>query len=303
MNALWTSAAWREQVVAWMDRRLEEAGLRREGEPEQVRVRPWATVLRAPASGGTVWLKAAAPGTAFEAGLYETLHRLAPDRILEPIALDAARGWMLLPDAGEPLGALRDDLRVLEEVLPVYARFQRDLAPHAGELVALGVTDMRPAVLPQRFDEAAAEHPHVRPARERVVAWCAALAAAPGDPTLDHNDLHTFNVLPGARLYDWGDAVVAHPFTSLHVALGVPEWSLRTGPDDPRIVRLRDAYLEVFSDLAPHAELVQAAALARRVAPLARALVWTRALQWARPEDCTEWADAPRLELERLLEP
>ena len=72
---LWSSAAWREQAVAWMDRRLAAAGIERTGGAEQPRARPWATVLRAPTSAGDVWMKAAGTATAFEAGLYELLAR------------------------------------------------------------------------------------------------------------------------------------------------------------------------------------------------------------------------------------
>src|SRR5919107_5362340 len=100
---LWCSDAWREQAVGWIDRRLADAGLVRTGEVEQPRVRPWATVLRAPTEDGDVWMKAAGPATAFEAGLYELLAREAPGDVLTPLAVDAPRGWMLLPDGGPPL--------------------------------------------------------------------------------------------------------------------------------------------------------------------------------------------------------
>jgi len=38
--------------------------------------------------------------------------------------------------------------------LPQYGQLQRDLAPHSDRLLALGVADMRPAVMPRRFEEA-----------------------------------------------------------------------------------------------------------------------------------------------------
>jgi hypothetical protein len=47
----------------------------------------------------------------------------------------------------------------------------------------------------------------------------------------------------------------------------------------PGFARARDAYLEVFADLAPHQELVETLALACRVAKIARALTWERALR------------------------
>src|SRR5690349_3614250 len=97
---LWTSAEWRRGAVSWMDERLADAGATRTGEVEQPRVQSWATVLRAETNRGVVWLKACGPGTAFEVPLYPLLHRLAPDRVLTPIAVDVERSWLLLPDGG-----------------------------------------------------------------------------------------------------------------------------------------------------------------------------------------------------------
>lgn len=95
---------WRAEATSWLEARLAEAGITRTGEVKQPRVRPWGTVLRAPTTAGTVWLKASAPATAFEVALYPVLHEHAPDAVLEPIALDQDRGWLVLPDGGVHLG-------------------------------------------------------------------------------------------------------------------------------------------------------------------------------------------------------
>ena len=89
----------RAAEVAWIDEHVE-----RTGEVELVRARPWATVLRAPTAGGTVWMKAAGSGTAFEVPLYRVLAREVPERVLTPIASDVERAWLLLPDGGPSLG-------------------------------------------------------------------------------------------------------------------------------------------------------------------------------------------------------
>jgi hypothetical protein len=93
-----------ESATTWLDDRLHAAGLQRTGDVTQPYVRPWATVLSAPTGTGRVWLKAMAPGTAFEVGLYELLVRLAPQNVLTPIASDPTRGWILLLDGGVSLG-------------------------------------------------------------------------------------------------------------------------------------------------------------------------------------------------------
>jgi hypothetical protein len=103
------------------------------------------------------------------------------------------------------------------------------------------------------------------------------------------------------RLYDWGDSVVAHPFASMLLGLGMPSLQLGVGADDPAVVRPRDAYLEVFGDLASPAELVEELELACRVAKVARALSWDRALRMRGAEQAGEFADAPLEALRSLL--
>jgi hypothetical protein len=322
--AAWSSAAWRESAVAWVDEQLAAAGLERVGEVEHPRVRPWAAVLRVPVRGGPVWFKAAGPGTAFEVPLYGLLARTVPESVLTPIATDSARAWVLLPDGGPPLAeraAGTDLVEGLVAAIVRYGRLQRELEPHVEEMLAVGVSDMRPAVMPERFAEAleaaaigadAAGRATLRKvaAMERTVTvWCERLAASPGSPSLDHNDLHPWNVLDdgagGVRYYDWGDSVVAHPFAAMLVPLGFVQRGLEAGLEDPGFLRARDAYLDVFSDLAPRDELADTLALACRVAKVARALTWHRALQAAREQGeavDADWSTAPLETLAAVLE-
>jgi hypothetical protein len=199
--------AWRDQAVSWLDEQLAAAGIERTGEVEQPHLRPWATALRVPTDHGPVWLKAGGSGTAFEAGLYDLLQKAAPEHVLNPIAIDAGRGWMLLPDGGEPIGvrlAGPDVYEALLVALPQYGELQRDLGAYADALLDLGVADMRPSVMPERFEAALAavseyaertgrsdELAEVAALRPAIAAWCETLDAMPGSPSLDHNDLHT----------------------------------------------------------------------------------------------------------------
>jgi hypothetical protein len=326
--AVWSSAGWRAQAVAWLDERLAAAGMKRTGDVEQPHLRPWSTVLRAPTSAGPVWLKAAGPGARFEAGLAELLARTVPDHVLAPIGVDAGRGWIVLPDGGRSLGERTEGAELVEGLVAAlvqYARLQRELAPRVDELLALGVADMRPAAMPARFAEARAavravgEHlarsddlaveRRVAPLEDAVAGWCERLAASPVPASLDHNDLHPWNVLGegsgDVRFYDWGDAVVAHPFAAMLVPLGFVRRGLGAGLDDPRFVRARDAYLGEFSDLAPHEELVGELELACRVAKIARVLTWDRAVRsaWEQGETVDEyWTTAPVETLASLLD-
>jgi hypothetical protein len=326
--AVWSSAAWREEAVAWIDERLALAGLERTGPVEQPHLRPWATALMAPTSAGPVWLKAAGPGTAFEAGLYELLVRAVPDHVLTPLATDRERGWVLLPDGGRPLGERKSGSELVEALVAAlvrYGQLQRALQPHADELVSLGVADMRPTAMPERFEQALAAvsravetrggedarhaYGQVAAMAPTVAAWCEELAASPVAPSLDHNDLHPWNILDGGadgvRYYDWGDSVVGHPLAAMLVPLGFVQRGLGAELGDPEFERARDAYLEVFSDLAPHDELVGTLATACRVAKIARTLTWERAIGAARAqgEPLEErWLSAPAETLASLLD-
>ena len=306
------------EQIAWIDERLAEAGLERTGEPEERSMRPWAAVFRVPSSGGAVWLKATGPQSRFEVGLYRLLQRVAPDTVLTPLGISEERGWLLLPDGGPTFGdRLEGDALVeaLAGALPVYARLQRELSAHADELLALGVTDMRPKIMPARFEEAVEavgayverrgdesereRLDQVIRMRETVAGWCERLAGAVVPPSLDHNDLHAWNILGEGnevRFYDWGDAVVAHPFASM-LALGWVPMS------DSTRERLRDAYLDPFGDLAPHGELVEELELACRVGKIARAMTWHRSVSAYAPDEVEErWLSGPSESLFSLLE-
>jgi len=323
---VWSSVEWRTLAEAWLDRQLAAAGIERTGGIEKTRIRPWGIVLKVPTTRGPVWFKAGGENTAFEVGLYELLVRVAPARVLAPIATDISRGWIILPDGGSVLGAdfTGPDLAdPLVTVLPQYGQLQLDLIPHSEQLLALGVADMRAAVMPRRFDqavEAVQDHVARRGDAERdrfqracelrkdFAEWCERLAVMPVGPSLDHNDLHPWNVFftgTGKNLqtkfYDWGDSVVSHPFASMLVGIGFLQMQLNVAVDDARIQRARDAYLEVFGHLAPKHDLIDALELACRVGKVARALTWNRAVIGG-GEGTEEFEDAPFESLTSLLD-
>jgi hypothetical protein len=316
--AVWSSAAWIASATAWVDEQLASAGATRTGDLEEHKLRPWAGVFRVPSSAGPMWLKATGHASRFEVGLYRLLVRVAPNRVLTPLGTSVERGWVLLPDGGPSLGERLDGatlIAALEEALPAYAQLQLDLCPYAEALLRLGVSDMRPEAMPSRFDEAVeavrayverrgdpAEREQLEDVigmRDAIVGWCERLADSAVGSSLDHNDLHAWNILGGdggVRFYDWGDAVVAHPFASM-LALGWVPMS------DAERLRLRDAYLGPFGELAPHAELVETLELACRVGKIARALTWQRSVSAYDPDEVDEkWLSGPSESLFSLLE-
>lgn len=303
----WEQAGWREDALGWVGRELGARGLRPTGR-YRVRVRPWSVLVRVGVEGagvggagvgesveprlgggGDVWFKANPPGSAFEAGLTAALAGWVPGQVLEPLAVDAGRGWSLLPDGGDlfrdVLGRGDAGPRAWEEALSQYAHLQRALVPYADAFEPLGVPAARTADLPGVFDRAVAEstaltsddRARLGALRPRLDDWCAELAALGIADSLDHADLHDgqlFHPEPGRfTFFDWGDAAVTHPFCSFTVpARRVRE---RYGPE--ALPRLRDAYLEPWTDAGPTpAELRRALTLATRLGALHPVRAWSR---------------------------
>lgn len=245
--------------------------------------RPWATVLRVPLGNGSVaWFKACAPAQAFEPRLTAELFARWSDRVAEVISHDEERAWLLLADAGTPIGAFANPPEAWLRVLPLYAELQRGEAKHTAEHLAHGVPDLRLATLPARYEDLLRrelpldgdEVVELRRFAPRFTQLCDELAEHGVPETVQHDDLHMANVYAQGewlRVLDWGDASISHAFASLLVTFRFLEEVTKLPPTDPWFARLRDAYLEPWGH-----GLEDMFALAMRVAAFAHALAWTR---------------------------
>ena len=243
---------------------------------------PWATVLRVPLADGVAWFKACAPVQAFEPRLTAQLFARWPDRVAEVLGHDEERAWLLLADAGTPIGAFGNQPEAWLVALPLCAELQRGEAARAEDHLAHGVPDLRVATLPAHYDDLLAhdlplESDEIRRLREfapRFAELCEELAAHDVPETVQHDDLHHANVYAQGerlRLLDWGDASISHPFATLVETFRFLESFNKLPPDDPWFERLRDAYLEPWGT-----GLEDTFALALRVGIVAHTFAWIR---------------------------
>ena len=301
---------WLTDVRAWLDDVLPSLGLGAIVGIESVRERPWSAVLRVTTSRGVVHFKAEGLGGLHEPALLTELVQRWDDRLPTLLAVDEARGWMLMGDDGTPLretGDLSDQLRTWERILPMYAEMQQGDA--VDRLVAIGLPDRRTTELPSAvrrllagdsvpggsLDLDADERRAIAAILPDFDVACDELAAT---AALDHGDLHSGNVLVGRRgpiLCDWGDASVTHPFCSLLVTFQLSltaDGSTRAAA----VRRLRDAYLEAWPD-----DDRGTFRLAMWVAHVVRALDWAQMLQGADDTFIVEWRPAIADALRRWL--
>ena len=128
-----------------------------------------------------------------------------------------------------------------------------------------------------------------------MTRWSEQVAALELPITLTHNDLHAHNVFEvdgEIRLFDLGDAVAMEPLAGLLIPLNVLSHGLDASSDDPRLWRVADAALEVWSDLVPMGELRAALPAALQLARLGRVESWERVARSMTRDQLTEYGDA-----------
>lgn len=333
--AFWTSGAFLDEVRAWVAVQLASHGIRLTGDWEQPHIRVWSSTIRFETTEGRVWFKVNGSGTAYEVSLLALLGELSPGLAPEVLAHDSTRAWSLSRDAGPVLRSIVGPEEVWghwQELLPRYGQKQLDLAAQRSRFVATGTPDRSPKQLTVEYgrllsDLAAKPTKEGGLTREEVVAlerllpryeeWCAELMASTIPDTLQHDDLHSNNVCwPGAlddlsavRIIDWGDACIGHPFGTMLATLNSIAFHARLlngdrgGITDPRVLRVRDAYLEPFTGLGSRQELLRWVALARSIGCLTRSLSWERAVQHAPVSVAAEYEFPARGWILELLEP
>jgi hypothetical protein len=295
---LWQDPDWQKQVNDWIQAEAARHSIRINGEIEQPHMYAWSTVLHIPTDQGKLFFKATAHETIYEAALTQLLAKWYPDCMPEFVSVDGGRGWMLMRDGGEQLRASIRPTKNIAPWKPVIARYaevQIRLADHVTELLSLRLPDHRLSVLPALFRKLLADEESLMVDQEKGLTspeWeqlnglasrfeeiCAELAAYGIPESLNHGDFHDGNVLlrdGRITFFDWGDASVTHPFTSLRtffvsieIALGLDDYVFT-----PEMAELLDLYLEPFQQFASREELSRAYQVSKPVASIVKALAW-----------------------------
>jgi len=312
-----SSAAWRSKAERWIRERVSDAGATVVGEIIQPRVRPWSTQLVVPTDAGRLWFKANCPALAFEPALHATLARLERDEVDEPFAVDAERGWIVTHDRGSTLAESREStLADWEALLRTAARMQRRLADHSADMRFTGIPDCSPHTVVSRYDVMTdrlaalpSNHPshlstdeagRLRAGREVVVDAVAVLLDSRLPVSLQHGDLHPSNVFvvdDGLRLFDFGDAQLAH---ALEI-LAVP-WGWITQRTSLAWLEVVAAYASVWADVASAAEIERELPSAMVTQVVNRSSTWWGSLAEATDAELVEWGDGPKYFLEMVFD-
>lgn len=185
---------------------------------------------------------------------------------------------LLTADAGPPLRELEPDW---ERILVRLAELQVELAQDVGKLLA---PDKRPHVLPDAYRKLVARTELPADLRKRLAELEPAverrageLGAAAVPHSIAHEEVHDGNLFVRdghCRLLDWGEACVSHPFVGLVNTLRAIVDREGLEPGDAEVLRLRDVYLEPWSELEPLPRLRELFESAYVLGAICRALTW-----------------------------
>jgi hypothetical protein len=251
-----------DEVQEW----LAAHGVEPSAAIELIHERPWSTVLRVPTREGDLFLKQEQPVQEYEVALTVALASRWPDRVPEVVAADTKRSWLLLRDGGVRI-ADSGDFDAFPRALELYGALQVGEIAHVDELIAIGLRDLRLPVVVDAY-ESFFERDHGLEGEEvarfmqlepRYRELCAELAALGLPASIQHDDLHQWNVFVRAErvaLYDWGDSSVGFPLWSWLK----PFFAVSDAHIDPE--PLRAAYVSTWRDFASEQDLRRALELA-----------------------------------------
>jgi len=251
-SARWFQPGWLHDLDGWATSRLAAIGRTVTAPPVVVHVGPIAAVVRFDTSAGPAYLKASIPFFAREATIAAALSARTPAWVPDVLAADPAYGTLMEDMGGSILGEASED--TWDVGLRRLAELQLAWVDATDVLLGAGAQDRPIAALGHLVTEL--EPVHARLAAAEPGLWpewagvadglrrrCESLAASGLPDTLVHGDFHPWNinVCDGeARLFDWSDGAVSHPFTDLTCFF-------RRVEDPVARRRMADGYLAVWA--------------------------------------------------------
>ncbi len=228
-RAPWFARGWFAGAERWLRAAAKEAGYEPTGPVEQFRTWSISSVLRVPTTRGMVYFKASADMPLFvnEAVVTRALSSMFPEFVPAPLAIDARRDWLALPDFG---AEVRWDAPLdVIDIFRHFAQLQMASVKHVDRLLEAGCIDRRLDWLAREQKEwltgplarqllSANEFSQLQSCSAWLPTLCADLASFGIPDALLHGDVHLGNAARNERGYvffDWTDAAVSHPFLDM----------------------------------------------------------------------------------------
>lgn len=276
LRAAWEEIGWHDTACDWISMQLAALGLTAISPTVQQRAWGLSCTMMVATDAGDVYFKATPEFMAHEGRAMQAVAERCPELLPAPLAVDATRGWALMPDYGGDMLHECRDISIWEEALRVFAKAQVAQAAHIGFWQALNIPDRRIGRMVEMIDPLIVACEQMMSGGENGLSdteidalqalsmplklLCARLTQYSVPHTMVHGDLGG-NILiqeAGFTYFDWTDICVSHPFFEMATISGAyfDESVLKDNPDAE--VRLRDAYLEAWTEYMPMERLIEA---------------------------------------------
>lgn len=228
----WGRKGWYSVIADWARRELAARDIKLLAPPTQIKQWDISSVLKAPTSSGTVYIKAIPTFFATEPRITSGLYNLFPAVVPGPLATYERpnEGRLLLHDfGGKPLWLDDTPPQAMLDVLALFARMQIECVGKEDLLREIGCRDRTLEGMPAQMrdliaDESALqgltddEQSRFRALMPAIESACNQLVSGPIPQTLMHGDFHGGNIAlndHGYVIFDWTDACISHPFFDL----------------------------------------------------------------------------------------
>ncbi len=276
-------------ILEWATNCLFSKEYAVEESPKVVLKTPWSTIIRFSTSKGYVYLKQTPPAISKEPKIIQILASQFQDNVPFVIAINDDLDCFLMRDAGQTLREyLNTDFQpnLLCQAVKQYTAIQRSTENQLESFLALGAPDWRLDKFPHLYEHMLSqeellkgdgltdkEFQILRDLSPTFSAQCELLAHYQISETLLIYDFNTNNVLidPNTKnmtFIDWGEAVITHPFFSLHTYLNKATTLHPVKELDQTYYQLCEACLENWLDLSTKNQLLEAFILAKKFWPI-----------------------------------
>lgn len=306
LRAPWESAGWHDAACGWLETQI--AALGRVVHKPIIQQRAWglSCTMKVGTDLGDVYFKAVPPFMAHEGRAMQAVAERCPQLLPPPLAVDSERGWLLMSDYGSAMLHECADISRWEGALRVFSAAQVEQAESIEYWLSLNIPDRRLGRMVEMIDPligscakmlsggsnglSESEVSALLSLSMPLKMMCARLAQFGVPNTLVHGDLGG-NILMGEDSYtffDWTDVCVSHPFFEMATISGA-YFDGSALKDSPEVdARLRDAYLQPWTELAPMDRLVEAFETSKPLGALHQAMTYmwilTNISPDARPE-------------------
>ena len=293
----WSRLGWFSKTSVWLADRLRSLGLGEVAAIKQIRAWERSCVLSAETVSGRIFLKCVPEMFRHEPALTQWLCKHEPESaptVLDWGCLPVVGHYLLMRDyGGQQLATIRD-IKQWEHAIEDFALLQRRLDTRADSLGALGVPLRSICDLSPRAERMLADRSALQACRDGLTdaevseldkllptlrRAASAILSGSLAPSLDHGDLWSEQIIvrpspesTAALFTDWSDCAISHPFMGLAFFCDDAAEVLLHEP--AAYDRLRDCYLENWSDTMPRAELRKQFASAELLGPLQNALLY-----------------------------